>query len=106
MADIYDVIAPRTYKDRQGNEKSSFTKVGVAFPMRDRDGFNVQLEAIPAPQDGVFRLMLMRPKPRDEQSSEPRQSRQSMYDGGSFKETPTRSARSDDFATMDDEIPF
>ena len=61
----YDVLAAREYTDRSGDKKSSFLKVGVAFPMRDKDGFSLQLEAVPAPQDGVYKLLLMPPKEKD-----------------------------------------
>ena len=62
----YDVLAAREYTDRSGDKKSSFLKVGVAFPMRDKDGFSLQLEAVPAPQDGVYKLLLMPPKERED----------------------------------------
>jgi hypothetical protein len=91
----YDVLAPRTYKDRDGNDKTSFTKVGVAFPMKDRDGFKVMLEAIPAPQDGVFQLLMMPPRPREDDQPQQRQP--------SYGDVKGRIGQS---VVIDDEIPF
>lgn len=38
----YNVCCPRPY-EQNGEEKTYFWKVGVAFPMRERDGFSVKL---------------------------------------------------------------
>jgi len=43
MADRYDLKVARQGKDG----KVWWTKIGVMFPMKDRDGFNITLEAIP-----------------------------------------------------------
>jgi hypothetical protein len=43
MADRYDLKTARTGRDG----KTYWTKIGVMFPMRDRDGFNITLEAMP-----------------------------------------------------------
>ncbi len=43
MADRYDLKTARTGRDG----KTYWTKIGVMFPMRDRDGFNISLEAMP-----------------------------------------------------------
>jgi hypothetical protein len=80
MSTRYDVIAPRTYKDRDGNDKTSFNRVGVAFPMKDRDGFNLTLEALPLQEldrDGrlVCRLMLMPPREQGDTPSRPAERR-------------------------------
>jgi hypothetical protein len=50
---------------RESNGKSYFTKIGVAFPARNGNGFSVLLDAIPAPVEGQFKILLMEPKPRD-----------------------------------------
>jgi hypothetical protein len=42
---IYDVTIPRTYKDANGKEKTHFWNVGTAFPLRERDGFSIKLNA-------------------------------------------------------------
>jgi hypothetical protein len=43
MADRYDLKVARQGRDG----KTYWTKVGVMFPMRERDGFNITLEALP-----------------------------------------------------------
>ena len=43
MADRYDLKVARQGKDG----KTYWTKIGVMFPMRERDGFNITLEALP-----------------------------------------------------------
>ncbi len=101
MADRYDAVAVRKYEDRDGNEKSSFTNIGVAFPMRDRDGYSLRLHCLPAPEDGEYTILLFPPKPREDQQQGRRDSRpaqrQQSYDeasGGSYSRD------------LDDEIPF
>ena len=43
MAERYDLKVARQGKDG----KVWWTKVGVMFPMKERDGFNITLEALP-----------------------------------------------------------
>lgn len=50
MSNHYNVLMPREYTTKDGAVKTSFTKVGVAFPMKEKDGFQVTLEAIPLQQ--------------------------------------------------------
>lgn len=50
---------------RESNGKSYFTRVGVAFANRDGKGFSVLLDAMPAPTDGQYKIMLREPLPRD-----------------------------------------
>ncbi len=95
MTTRYDAVAVRRYKDRDGNEKSQFTTIGTAWPMRDKDGFTVRLNAVPAPTDGEFVVLLMPPRQRDENRS----SGQSRGDAGQ--------GRNANFSNdMDDDIPF
>jgi hypothetical protein len=51
---------------RESNGKSYFTKIGVAFPSRNGNGFSVMLDAMPAPTEGQFKILLMEPKPRED----------------------------------------
>jgi len=50
---------------RESNGKSYFNKIGAAFPNRDGKGWTVLLDAMPAPTDGQFKIMLREPLPRD-----------------------------------------
>lgn len=45
MAKIYDVTIPRTYTDASGKQKTHFWNVGTAFPLKERDGFSIKLNA-------------------------------------------------------------
>lgn len=69
MTTRYDAVAVRRYKDRDGNEKSQFTTIGTAWPMKDKDGFTVRLNAVPAPADGEFVILLMPPRQKDDNRS-------------------------------------
>jgi hypothetical protein len=80
-----DALSAREGKDG----KSYFTKIGVAFANKDGKGWSVLLDAIPAPTDGQFKVMLREPLP-------PR-------DGGGFSGGNQSSPPVDD---LDDSIPF
>lgn len=68
-----DVLATREYQTGHGETKTSFTRIGVALPNRRGDGYTLLLDAMPAPVDGQFKMLLMPPKTRDGQA--PQQSR-------------------------------
>lgn len=72
MSQRYDAVAVRKYQDRDGNEKSSFTNIGVAWPMKDRDGYSLRLHCLPAPVDGEYTILLFPPKPREDEAPERR----------------------------------
>lgn len=46
---MYEVVSIRAYQDREGNEKTAFTKLGAAFEYRQGEGYMVKLEALPVP---------------------------------------------------------
>lgn len=106
----YDAIAARTYQDRDGNDKSSFTNIGVAFPMKDRDGFTIRLHAMPAPVDGEYSILLMPPKPRDDQPAKQQDRSGGDYagrSGGGKSATPAKdSYGNSNFDDDPDSIPF
>ena len=52
---------------RESNGKPYFTRVGVAFPNRDGKGWTVLLDAMPAPTEGQYKILLREPLPRDGQ---------------------------------------
>lgn len=82
-----DALSVREGKDG----KSYFTKIGAAFPNRDGKGFSVLLDAMPAPTEGQFKVMLREPLPKDGQRG--------GNSGGSHGHAP----EADD---LDDDIPF
>jgi len=69
MADRYDILTGRSVGD-----KTYWTKIGVAFPMRDREGMRLVFEALPIGQirDGKLEVtaVLMPPKPKPARDSD------------------------------------
>lgn len=64
MAERLDVLLTREYQ--AGNEtKTAFTKVGVAFATKN-GGWSVQMEAMPAPVEGLFKFVLFPVKAKDD----------------------------------------
>jgi hypothetical protein len=55
---------------RESNDKSYFTKIGVAFPARQGPGFTILLDAMPAPTEGQFKILLREPLPPREQQGQ------------------------------------
>lgn len=98
MAERLDALVARKYTDRDGNEKTQWTKIGAAFPTQN-GGYSVTLEALPLPSMGErgleTRILLMVPKPRDDQParSNPRQQSYAEQSGGNARD-------------LDSEIPF
>lgn len=73
MSERLDALAVR-----ESGGKSWFTKIGVAFASRNGNGYSVLLDAMPAPTEGQFKILLMEPK---ERTDAPRQQqRQPAYD--------------------------
>jgi hypothetical protein len=53
---------------RESNGKSYWTKIGVAFPAKQGEGYTVLLDAMPAPVEGQFKILLREPLPPREQT--------------------------------------
>lgn len=68
-----DALAVRAYKDRDGNEKTAFTKIGTAWETKN-GGWQLIFDALPIPTMGErgleVKVLLMLPKPRDGDSSQ------------------------------------
>ena len=45
--DRYDVYVVEEYKDKAGEDKSTWTRIGAAWPHKDGKGFNAELRALP-----------------------------------------------------------
>lgn len=88
------------------NGKAWFTKIGAAFPNKDGKGYTLMLDAMPAPTDGQFKIMLRTPLPKDGQqgNNNRRQAGGAQDDWGSEKEvySSSKGGWADD---LDDEIP-
>ena len=63
----YDVLVVENFQS-QGEDRSSWTRVGVAFPHDDGKGFQVQLKALPV--DGKLVIRLHGPRTKDESDGE------------------------------------
>lgn len=64
MADRYDLLTVREY-ERNGEKKTSFTKIGVMFPNRNGDGFTISLDALPIPTSDGCRILAKPPQERE-----------------------------------------
>jgi hypothetical protein len=95
MTDRYDAVAVREY-DVNGETRSSFTNIGVAFALKERDGYSLKLHCLPAPVDGEYKILLFPPKPKEDREP-PRQERRQNY----AQQSGGRSQRD-----LDDDIPF
>jgi len=45
--DRLNVLSVREYTRPDGEQRSAFTRVGVAFPLRNQPGFKLRLDAMP-----------------------------------------------------------
>lgn len=103
MSDRYEAVAVRKY-EQNGEEKTAFTNVGIAFKMRDRDGYSLRLHCLPAPVDGEYQILLFPPKPKEQQPD-----RRSSYSGQSDRGRTSYDERDDRrnlSRELDDDIPF
>jgi hypothetical protein len=51
----HDVFVVDDWKDAEGTDRSTWMRVGVAFPHKDSKGFNMELKAIPVSGKLVIR---------------------------------------------------
>ncbi|MCH9730992.1 MAG: hypothetical protein K0U84_15160 [Actinomycetia bacterium] len=52
----YNVLYPRNYKDKDGDDRTEFIRVGVAFPLNDGNGLSAELYlAMPAGQKLIIK---------------------------------------------------
>lgn len=57
----YKVVYPRHYKKSDGSTQTQWVTIGSAFPSRDGDGFDCNMEAYPLPNaNGEARFMIRR----------------------------------------------
>lgn len=67
----YTVHVPREYTKNDGTKGTDFLRVGAAFPLKERDGFSVELYFRVLPSDRLV-LFVYEPKPGTESPSEER----------------------------------
>jgi hypothetical protein len=58
----YDVFVVENYEDDAGAEKANWTRIGVAFPHKDGNGFNAELRAMPVSGKLVIRRHESKPR--------------------------------------------
>ena len=46
-------------------KKPIWRKVGVAFPLKNREGFSLKLELLPIPRSGAFEFILVEPNTKE-----------------------------------------
>lgn len=103
MTERYDILTVREYTDRDGNKRSSWTRIGSMWPMKN-GGFSATFDALPLPSMGErgleTRVVMKVPEPKgDAPRSQPRDS-YAKASGG--REKPAHTGGGD----IEDEIPF
>lgn len=61
-----DVLSGRKYMDREGVEKTAWTKVGVAWET-ESGGWAVRIHCIPVPEKETGEVCLLLAEPREKQ---------------------------------------
>lgn len=69
MADRYDVVNFR----KTQNGKTYAVRLGSAVPSKNGDGFALYLDAMPAPEDGQYKLNVVPPRERQNSAPAPSQ---------------------------------
>jgi len=96
MATHYRLVTARQGRDG----KTYWTKIGVMFPMKDRDGFNISLEALPLMSQndqGEMECRVVAFDGTDDQQSG--QSNHNRAKANGYQQQPLD-------ADLDDEVPF
>lgn len=99
----YDLCTGRNYQDRDGNEKTMWTRIGSMFPAKTGEGYAIKLDALPLPNEKGevwVRAFPFQPKEEREASPPPRQAPQERQRPSGFPERPKPAG------VLDDEIPF
>ena len=66
---VYSVIDKG--KDAQGKDRDPFWhNLGTAFPHKDGKGFNMLLEVMPIPVDGVAKLVIREIEPKEAEAED------------------------------------
>lgn len=47
------------------SDKKIWRRIGVAFPLKNREGFSVKLELIPVPIGGAYEFILVEPSSKE-----------------------------------------
>lgn len=55
--------------DKEGETRDIWHRVGAAFPLKNKTGYKVVLNLIPAPSNGQFEFVMMPPRPPAEEGA-------------------------------------
>lgn len=88
MSDYMEIVIARPYTTSSGEQRTAFTRVGTAWPMKNREGFSLTFDALPVPtmnDKGVIetRVLMMPPRPKDGEQQPRQQSNGYSQDKGS-----------------------
>ena len=97
-----DAMIAREYTDRDGNSKTSWTRIGTAWPAKQGVGYSITLEALPLPsmsRDGKLECRILLREPLPARDDAPR---------GNGRQAPAGRAPVDSADNFDDlnEVPF
>jgi hypothetical protein len=96
MADRYDLLTGRKSSNSQ-DDKMYYTKIGVMFKSKEKDGFLIKLTALPLSiVDGEATIFASVPQ-------EPKQPRSNDAYASQRRTPPVQTGKSE---TLDDDIPF
>ena len=51
-------------------DKTKWTRIGVAFPLKKRAGYSVRLEFLPVPKDRAYEFIIVEPGERKDEAIE------------------------------------
>lgn len=80
MTDRLDALTVEEY-EKNGQKQTAFTRVGVAWPLRNGPGYRVVLKAMPAPKNGEYTVLLMPPRQQGQQQQRQQQASQQPPQG-------------------------
>lgn len=72
----YVVCWPNEYTDRNGDTQTDFMRVGSAFPLRENDGFSIELNiSPPTAKPGAPARLVLFPAKREDAGQQQRSNR-------------------------------
>lgn len=94
-----DIMVARDWTASDGATKTNWTKIGVAFPAKQGNGYRLTFEALPLPalnREGKLECVALLREPLPPRDA---------GNGGSAR-APARPASSYDLPDIDDDVPF
>lgn len=103
MSERLDALMVRNY-EQNGEKKAQFTKIGVAWPTSNGDGYRLQLDAIPVPTiyNNKIEMSILLSPPKERGQSQDQSSGRPDGRPGDSRFDPKPAFPND----QDDDIPF